>query len=79
MFDMNELNVETAENVETVENTENPAAESKKVSGKIGYSSDYYQWEMANAIESGNQVAYDYAKRDYAEAKAREEASEIYY
>lgn len=75
MIDMKELN---AENTENIENTE--VADSKsKVAGKLGYDSDYYMWEMANAIESGNQVAYDYAKRDYAEAKAREEASEIYY
>lgn len=75
MFDMKEMNVE---NVETTEIAENPEAP-QKVSGKVGYSSDYYQWEMANAIESGNQIAYDYAKRDYAEAKAREEANEINY
>ena len=79
MFDMNELNVETAENVETVENTENLTAESKEVSGKIGYSSDHYQWEMSNAIKNNNQIAYDNAKRNYADAKAREEAAKINY
>ena len=85
-----EENIETTENIEAIENVEAPenieaienvetADDTKKVSGKIGYDSSYYQWEMANAIESGNQVAYEYAKRDYAEAKAREEAARINY
>lgn len=85
MFDMHELtaetaeNVETAENAEATENTEKTAADLKQVSGKIGYSSDHYQWEMSNAIKNNNQIAYDNAKRNYADAKAREEAAKIHY
>ncbi len=40
---------------------------------KLGYSSDHYEWEMAQALEKGNSVAYDNAKRNWAKAKAREE------
>lgn len=40
--------------------------------GKLGYSSDYYEHEMARALEKGNRIAYDNAKRDWAKAKAKE-------
>ena len=39
----------------------------------LGYSSDYYKHEMARAIENGNQIAYENAKRNYANALVREQ------
>ncbi len=39
----------------------------------LGYSSDYYENEMARALEKGNDVAYKNAKKHWAEAKAEEE------
>lgn len=88
MSDLNEImnveeqetpeNIETTEAVESVEVKETPE-DTKKVSGKLGYSSEHYQWEMANAIKNNNQIAYDNAKRNYANAKAREEAAKVHY
>lgn len=40
--------------------------------GKLGYSSDYYESEMARALENGNQIAYDNARRNWAKAKVDE-------
>lgn len=39
---------------------------------KLGYSSSYYESEMANALNSGNRIAYENARRNWANAKARE-------
>lgn len=44
---------------------------------KIGYSSDYYEHQMATALENGNKIAYDHAKRDWAKAIAREETKNL--
>ena len=40
--------------------------------GKLGYSSSYYEHEMARALESGNRIAYDNARRNWANAKVKE-------
>ena len=40
---------------------------------KLGYSSSYYEHRMADALEDGNSIAYKNAKRNWAEAKAKEE------
>ena len=48
-------------------------AEMDKGAEKLGYSSDHYEWELEQALEKGNSVAYDNAKRNWAKAKAREE------
>lgn len=79
MKNLSELNVDVQETHENAENTEvqETPADGKEVAEHLGYSSDYYQWEMANAIKSGNQIAYDYAKRNYANAKAREETAKV--
>ena len=55
--------------------SEAEAAEQREMDegAKLGYSSSYYEQKMANALENGNRVAYDYAKSDWAKAKAREE------
>lgn len=39
---------------------------------KLGYSSSYYESRMASALESGNKIAYDNARRDWAKAKVKE-------
>lgn len=44
--------------------------------GKLGYSSDHYEHEMASALESGNKIAYENAKHNWAKTKAKEEAKE---
>ena len=69
---MDEEMLEQEENAEQMEQKE--AAEGGEA---MGYSSDYYKNEMAKALESGNRIAYDYAKRDWARAKAREETRKI--
>lgn len=75
MNELNEIGREVTEEVtETVKETDKDVRENAET---VGYSSDYYKWQMANAIESGNQIAYDYAKRDYAKAKAEEEARKV--
>ena len=43
----------------------------------MGYSSDYYEHEMARALKNVNRIAYDNAKRNWANAKAKEETSKI--
>ena len=39
---------------------------------KLGYSSDYYEHQMASALESGNKIALRNAERNWAKAKAKE-------
>ena len=46
--------------------------EMDEAAGKLGYSSSYYEHEMARALEKGNTIAYDNAKRNWAKEKARE-------
>lgn len=48
------------------------AAEQQEGKEAVGYSSDYYQWQMENALEKGNKIAYDSARRNWAKAKAKE-------
>lgn len=44
---------------------------------RLGYSSDYYKHEMAAAIKNDNKIAYENAKRNYAEKVAKEQAREM--
>ena len=37
-----------------------------------GYSSDYYEHQMASALKNGNKIAYDNARSNWAKAKVRE-------
>ena len=37
-----------------------------------GYSSSYYEHQMASALEKGNKIAYDNARSNWAKAKVRE-------
>ena len=39
---------------------------------KLGYSSDYYEHQMASALESGNKIALRNAERNWAKAKVKE-------
>lgn len=44
---------------------------------RLGYSSDHYKHEMAAAIKNDNKIAYENAKRNYAEKVAKEQAKEM--
>ena len=48
------------------------AAENSETQETAGYSSDYYEHQMASALKNGNQIAYDNAKSAWANAKAKE-------
>ena len=39
----------------------------------MGYSSDYYEHQMASALKNGNKIAYDNAKDSWAKAVAKEQ------
>lgn len=56
----------TAEGVEKQE----PAEGQEKA---LGYSSNYYKHEMARAIENGNKIAYENARKNYAHALVKEQ------
>lgn len=77
--------VEIMESVEIVNKTETEEVaetltDAKKISGRIGLSeSDYWQEQMASAIERNDQVDYESAKSMYSVAKAAEEANKIDY
>ncbi len=49
------------------------AAEQTEEQESMGYSSDHYEWEMKTALENGNRIAYDNAKRNWANAKVKEQ------
>ncbi len=51
-----------------LENQEQPS-EGKE---SLGYSSEYYKHEMARAIKNDNKIAYEHAKKNYANAKIKE-------
>ena len=49
------------------------AEEMAETQEMLGYSSDYYEHKMSSALESGNKIAYEHAKEDWADAKVKEE------
>ena len=67
-----ETNETEAEIQETIKEVSKDINEVDETDERVGYSSDYYKWEMANAIKNGNSIALKYAKKNYAEAKVRE-------
>lgn len=64
--EMNSFAQETAAEAEAAEQREMDEGE------KLGYSSSYYEHMMASALENGNKIAYDNARRNWSEAKVRE-------
>lgn len=77
------VSMESAEAIEQLQMdaaAEQPVGEAEKLeqqemdeaAGKLGYSSDYYEHEMARALENGNRIAYDHAKSNWAKEKAKE-------
>lgn len=52
--------------VETAETAEDPEA--------VGYSSGYYEHQMASALKNGNRIAYNNARSSWENAKRREAA-----
>lgn len=61
---------ETERSQEAVENAgQSEASEDGEL---MGYSSDYYEWKMEQALEDGSQSAYDAARKNWAKAKVRE-------
>lgn len=67
MTDLNEI-ASTPEVSETAETTNETQPETGEA---VGYSSDHYKWEMAQAIKSGNSVWLEHAKANYANALAK--------
>ena len=65
----NETEAEIQENIKEISKEVN---ENEEADERVGYSSDYYKWEMANAIKNGNLIALKHAKQHYSEAKVRE-------
>lgn len=73
------IGLETAEQQEMsgfteTKETEQEAAEQQEMDkgAKMGYSSSYYESRMASALESGNEIAYKNARRNWANAKVKE-------
>ncbi|MBQ3078587.1 MAG: hypothetical protein IJC48_01125 [Clostridia bacterium] len=58
---------------EANENLEEQAEQAEMDKGAIGYSSDYYENEYARALKNGNPLAAENAKRNWANAKAKED------
>ena len=54
--------------------SETEAAEQREMDEctKLGYSSGYYEHQMARALESGNKIAYENARKHWADAKVKE-------
>ena len=65
----NEIEAEIQENIKEVSKDTNEVDETDE---RVGYSSDYYKWEMANAIKNRNSIALKNATAGYGKAKARE-------
>lgn len=51
---------------------EGEAAETGEEQESVGYSSDYYEHQMASALKNGNKIAYDNARSNWAKAKVKE-------
>ncbi len=58
--------------------SESEAAEQQEMNegAKLGYSSDYYEHQMAVALENDNKTAYKNAEKNWAKAKAKERTSD---
>ena len=67
--EINETETEIQENNKEVSKDINEIEETDE---RVGYSSDYYKWEMANAIKNRNSIALKNATAGYGKAKARE-------
>lgn len=58
---------------QTAEATSESAEQREMNEGeKLGYSSDYYEYRMASALENGNKIAFRNAERNWAREKAKE-------
>ena len=77
------VSMESAEAIEQQQMdaaAEQPVGEAEKLeqqemdeaAGKLGYSSSYYESQMASALRDGNKTAYDNARNNWAKAKAEE-------